>query len=157
CAARGRTQIPQQDSSVSDQMAQGLTCVSSQNGHPRDDPGSAGGLLHPFGSLLRSGPLAHPWTRGKGRAADPRTAARPPPARHCSARLDGSPGKTPRVRAPHSRGPEWSDDGFGDDEETVVPLLNAGDSFPTLTLTQPGGQSLILPAALAGNFGAVLF
>jgi peroxiredoxin len=38
-----------------------------------------------------------------------------------------------------------------------VPLLNPGDSFPSLTLTQPGGQTLALPDAFAGSFGVVLF
>jgi peroxiredoxin len=51
----------------------------------------------------------------------------------------------------------WFDDHFDDNEETAMPLLNPGDSFPTLTLTQPGGQSLTLPDAFAGNFGVVLF
>jgi peroxiredoxin len=41
-------------------------------------------------------------------------------------------------------------------EEITVPLLNPGDSFPTLTLTQPGGQSLTLPQAFAGHYGVVL-
>lgn len=36
-------------------------------------------------------------------------------------------------------------------------LLNSGDSFPALPLTQEGGQALTLPDALAGNFGVVLF
>lgn len=38
-----------------------------------------------------------------------------------------------------------------------MPLLNAGDSFPALTLTTPGGSSLTLPDAFAGGFGVVLF
>lgn len=38
-----------------------------------------------------------------------------------------------------------------------MPLLNPGDSFPSLTLTQPGGQTLALPDAFAGSFGVVLF
>lgn len=38
-----------------------------------------------------------------------------------------------------------------------MPLLNPGDSFPALTLTQPGGQTLALPDAFAGSFGVVLF
>jgi peroxiredoxin len=38
-----------------------------------------------------------------------------------------------------------------------MPLLNPGDSFPSLTLTQPGGESLTLPDAFAGQFGVVLF
>lgn len=36
-------------------------------------------------------------------------------------------------------------------------LLNPGDVFPTLTLTQAGVQTLTVPDALADNFGVVLF
>jgi peroxiredoxin len=36
-------------------------------------------------------------------------------------------------------------------------VLYPGDPFPTVTLTQPGGQTLALPEALAGGFGVVLF
>ena len=36
-------------------------------------------------------------------------------------------------------------------------LLNPGDSFPSLSLSQPGGVTLSLPDALAGGFGVVLF
>ncbi len=36
-------------------------------------------------------------------------------------------------------------------------LLNPGDTFPSLTLTEPGGRELTLPDALEGNFGVVLF
>ena len=38
-----------------------------------------------------------------------------------------------------------------------MPLLNPGDSFPELTITTTGGQTLALPGALAGDFGVVLF
>lgn len=38
-----------------------------------------------------------------------------------------------------------------------MPLLNPGDRFPALTLTQPGGQTVALPDAFEGNFGVVLF
>lgn len=38
-----------------------------------------------------------------------------------------------------------------------MPLLNPGDPFPSLTLTQPGGRTLALPDAFAGDFAAVLF
>lgn len=38
-----------------------------------------------------------------------------------------------------------------------MPLLRPGDPFPTLELTQPGGQTLTLPDAFAGSFGVVLF
>jgi peroxiredoxin len=38
-----------------------------------------------------------------------------------------------------------------------MPLLNPGDAFPALTVTQPGGQALVLPDAFAGSFGVVLF
>jgi peroxiredoxin len=38
-----------------------------------------------------------------------------------------------------------------------MPLLSPGDPFPTLELTQPGGQTLTLPDAFAGSFGVVLF
>jgi len=33
-----------------------------------------------------------------------------------------------------------------------MPLLSPGDSFPQLTLSLPGGQSLDVPGALAGAF-----
>jgi peroxiredoxin len=36
-------------------------------------------------------------------------------------------------------------------------LLQPGDEFPALTLTLTGGDTLDVPAALAGNFGVVLF
>ena len=36
-------------------------------------------------------------------------------------------------------------------------LLSPGDTFPKLTITVPGGQTLTLPDALAGDFGVVLF
>lgn len=38
-----------------------------------------------------------------------------------------------------------------------MPLLSPGDSFPALTLTQPGGQTLTLPDAFSGSFSVVLF
>jgi peroxiredoxin len=38
-----------------------------------------------------------------------------------------------------------------------MPLLNPGDPFPALGLTEPGGQVLTLPDAFAGSFGVVLF
>lgn len=38
-----------------------------------------------------------------------------------------------------------------------MPLLHAGDTFPTLTLAQPADRTLTLPDAFAGNFGVVLF
>lgn len=38
-----------------------------------------------------------------------------------------------------------------------MPLLNPGDRFPSLTLRQPGGQTLALPEAFADSFGVVLF
>ena len=38
-----------------------------------------------------------------------------------------------------------------------MPLLNPGDHFPLLTITTPGGQTLTLPDAFAGDFGVVLF
>src|SRR5277367_5080456 len=36
-------------------------------------------------------------------------------------------------------------------------LLNPGDEFPSLTVTLPGDGTLLLPSALAGSFGVVLF
>jgi peroxiredoxin len=36
-------------------------------------------------------------------------------------------------------------------------LLNPGDSFPQLTVTVPGSDTLSLPDALSGGFGVVLF
>lgn len=38
-----------------------------------------------------------------------------------------------------------------------MPSLTPGDSFPALTLTQPGGQNLVLPDAFSSSFGVVLF
>jgi peroxiredoxin len=38
-----------------------------------------------------------------------------------------------------------------------MPLLNPGDHFPSITLTPVEGDSLDLPAALAGRFAVVLF
>jgi len=38
-----------------------------------------------------------------------------------------------------------------------MPLLNPGDSFPSLTLTAPGGQTFTVPNAFAGGFGVILF
>jgi peroxiredoxin len=37
-----------------------------------------------------------------------------------------------------------------------MPLLSPGDSFPQLTLSIPGGQTLTVPDTLAGEFAAVL-
>lgn len=36
-------------------------------------------------------------------------------------------------------------------------LLNPGDRFPDLTVTEAGGDTVELPSALAGGFGVVLF
>jgi peroxiredoxin len=38
-----------------------------------------------------------------------------------------------------------------------MPLLSPRSTFPALTLTQPGGTSVTLPDALAGDFSVVLF
>jgi peroxiredoxin len=38
-----------------------------------------------------------------------------------------------------------------------MPLLSPGDLFPALSLSQPGGATLTLPDAFAGEFGVVLF
>jgi len=38
-----------------------------------------------------------------------------------------------------------------------MPLLSPGATFPSLTITQPGGTTLALPDAFAGDFGVVLF
>jgi peroxiredoxin len=38
-----------------------------------------------------------------------------------------------------------------------VPLLSPGAPFPALTLTLPGGASLAIPEAFAGEVGVVLF
>lgn len=38
-----------------------------------------------------------------------------------------------------------------------MPLLHAGDVFPSLTVTEPGGRTLVIPDAFAGKFGVVLF
>jgi len=38
-----------------------------------------------------------------------------------------------------------------------MPLLHPGDTFPELTLTVPGGQTVKMPDAFAGQFGVLLF
>jgi peroxiredoxin len=38
-----------------------------------------------------------------------------------------------------------------------MPLLSPGSTFPAISLTPPGGPTLALPDAFAGDFGAVLF
>lgn len=38
----------------------------------------------------------------------------------------------------------------------AMPLLNPGDQFPTLNLTQPGNEDLSLPEAFDGGYGVVL-
>ena len=38
-----------------------------------------------------------------------------------------------------------------------MPLLSPGSGFPALSITQPGGATLTLPDASAGDFGVVLF
>ena len=36
-------------------------------------------------------------------------------------------------------------------------LLHPGDTFPELMLTVPGGTTVTVPEAFAGQFGVVLF
>jgi peroxiredoxin len=38
-----------------------------------------------------------------------------------------------------------------------MPLLNPGDPFPRLTMNMPGGETLTVPGAFAGDFAVVLF
>ena len=38
-----------------------------------------------------------------------------------------------------------------------MPLLHPGERFPTLTLTQPGNDTLTVPDLFAGGFGVMLF
>jgi peroxiredoxin len=38
-----------------------------------------------------------------------------------------------------------------------MPLLRPGDAFPQLTLTVPGGKTIQVPGAFAGDFAVVLF
>jgi peroxiredoxin len=38
-----------------------------------------------------------------------------------------------------------------------MPLLNPGDPFPRLTMNMPGGETLTVPDAFAGDFAVVLF
>jgi peroxiredoxin len=38
-----------------------------------------------------------------------------------------------------------------------MPLLHPGDTFPGLTLTAPGGETVKVPDAFAGQFGVLLF
>jgi peroxiredoxin len=37
-----------------------------------------------------------------------------------------------------------------------MPLLNPGDSFPRLTVSTPGGQTVTVPDTFAGGFGVIL-
>jgi len=43
------------------------------------------------------------------------------------------------------------------DPQITMALLKPGDEFPSLTLTLTDGETLDVPAALAGNFAVVLF
>jgi peroxiredoxin len=38
-----------------------------------------------------------------------------------------------------------------------MPLLHPGDTFPDLTLTVPGGETVAVPETFAGQFGVLLF
>ena len=38
-----------------------------------------------------------------------------------------------------------------------MPLLHPGDAFPELSLTVPGGETVQVPEAFAGQFGVMLF
>ena len=38
-----------------------------------------------------------------------------------------------------------------------MPLLHPGDAFPELSLTVPGGETVQVPEAFAGEFGVMLF
>jgi peroxiredoxin len=38
-----------------------------------------------------------------------------------------------------------------------MPLLHPGDPFPELTLTVPGGETVLVPTMFVGHFGVVLF
>jgi len=38
-----------------------------------------------------------------------------------------------------------------------MPLLHAGDAFPTLTITPADGEPLVIPDEFAGSYSAVLF
>lgn len=38
-----------------------------------------------------------------------------------------------------------------------MPLLHPGDTFPELTLAVPGGRTVKVPEAFAGQFGVLLF
>ncbi|MGI8678963.1 MAG: peroxiredoxin family protein [Jatrophihabitans sp.] len=38
-----------------------------------------------------------------------------------------------------------------------MPLLGPGQTFPTLVVARPGGEQLVLPDAVLGEFGVVLF
>jgi peroxiredoxin len=42
-------------------------------------------------------------------------------------------------------------------EETAMPLLRPGDTFPQLPLTVPGGKTIPVPGWFAGDFGVLLF
>ena len=38
-----------------------------------------------------------------------------------------------------------------------MPLLHPGDTFPELSLAVPGGKTVQVPEAFAGQFGVMLF
>ena len=38
-----------------------------------------------------------------------------------------------------------------------MPLLHPGDTFPELTLSIPGGRTVLVPGSFGGDFGVVLF
>jgi peroxiredoxin len=44
-----------------------------------------------------------------------------------------------------------------DYQEIAMTLLHPGDRFPTLTLTQPGDETLSVPDVFDGGYGVVLF
>jgi peroxiredoxin len=43
------------------------------------------------------------------------------------------------------------------DKEPAQPLLHPGDAFPELSLTVPGGETVQVPEAFAGQFGVMAF
>lgn len=43
------------------------------------------------------------------------------------------------------------------DKELLVSLLHPGDTFPELSLTVPGGETVKVPQTFGGQFGVMLF
>ena len=74
----------------------------------------------------------------------------------------GRPGKTPPGKTPpaaDANGSEGPRDGdpVPSVRSPLMTLLHPGDTFPELTLTVPGGQTVSVPGTFGGQFGVLLF